>query len=430
MNYTECLAYLYDNLPMYQRIGAAAYKENLDNTIALMEHLKHPEKKFKSIHIAGTNGKGSVAHNLASIYQEAGFKTGLYTSPHLVDFRERIRINGEKITKKFVSDFVKKNRPFLDEVRPSFFEMTVAMAFSYFAHQKVDIAIIEVGMGGRLDSTNVITPQLSIITNIGYDHTQFLGNTLKDIAREKAGIIKENVPVVIGEIQPETAEVFIQIAKEKNAPIIFADEVLQTKKYKLMLKEDGFWLTFKVKTNDNVSRKYVTPLAGDYQINNFKTIFTACDVIGKTTLSDNDIRNGIENCVANTDFMGRWQVLQQRPLCIVDVAHNLSGMQYVAEQLVQIPHENLYFVLGMVSDKDITQILSLLPKHATYFFCKPDIPRGLDAEELQIKAEELGLNGKVYSSVKRAYTAAKRTARKNDLVFISGSTFTVAEVMD
>jgi dihydrofolate synthase/folylpolyglutamate synthase len=430
MNYTDCLAYLYDNLPMYQRIGAAAYKENLDNTIALMEHLKHPEKKFKSIHIAGTNGKGSVSHNLASIYQEAGFKTGLYTSPHLVDFRERIRVNGEQITKKFVGDFVKKNKSFLDELRPSFFEMTVAMAFSYFAQQKVDIAIIEVGMGGRLDSTNVITPQLSIITNIGYDHMQFLGNTLKDIAREKAGIIKENVPVVIGEILPETAEVFIQAAKEKNAPIIFADEVLQTRKHKLLLKEDGFWLTFKVKTNDNVSRKYVTQLAGDYQISNFKTIFTACDVIGKTILSDNDVKNGIENCIVNTNLMSRWQVLQQRPLCIVDVAHNLSGMQYVAEQLVQTPHENLYIVLGMVSDKDITQILSILPKQATYFFCKPDIPRGLDAGELQSKAEEFGLDGKVYSSVKRAYTAAKRTARKNDLVFVGGSTFTVAEVME
>ena len=429
MNYTECLTYLFDSLPMYQRIGGAAYKDNLDNTIALMGRLKNPHKKFQSIHIAGTNGKGSVAHNLASIYQEAGFKTGLYTSPHLRDFRERIRINGEKIPQKYVLEFTKKHKLFFDELKPSFFEMTVAMAFWYFAKKRVDIAIIEAGMGGRLDSTNVITPKLSIITNVSYDHTQFLGTTLRDIAREKGGIIKENTPVIIGEIQPETAEVFIQIAKEKNAPIIFADELLQTRKHKTSLKENGFWMTFISKTNDNLSRKFVTPLTGIYQLNNFKTLLAACGVVGKTIFTDNYIKEGIENCITNTGFMGRWQVLQQRPLCIADIAHNLSGMQYVVEQLMQTPHEKLFIVLGMVKDKDITQILSILPKTAFYCFCKANIPRALDQYELQSQAQEFGLKGKAYSSVKRAYNAARKTARKHDLVFVGGSAFTVGEVV-
>jgi len=429
MNYTECLAYLYNNLPMYQRVGAVAYKENLDNTIALMTYLRHPEKKFKSIHIAGTNGKGSVAHNLASIYQEAGFKTGLYTSPHLKDFRERIRVNGEKIQQKFVLAFVKKNKSFFDDLKPSFFEMTVAMAFWYFAKKQVDIAIVEVGMGGRLDSTNVITPQLSIITNIGYDHTQFLGNTLEDIAREKGGIIKEKVPVIIGETQPKTAEIFIQIAKEKNAPIIFADQLFQMRKEKCLLEEDGYWMTFSSKSNENVSRKYVTPLTGLYQLNNFRTIITACQLIGKETFTDGIIKDGIENCIANTGLMGRWQVLQHRPLCIVDVGHNAAGFQYIVEQLLQISHENLHIVLGMVNDKDTSQVLSLLPKQAQYYFCKANIPRGLDQHELQNAAKEFGLQGKAYSTVKRAYNAAKRTAKKYDLIFVGGSTFTVAEVI-
>jgi dihydrofolate synthase/folylpolyglutamate synthase len=414
---------------MYQRIGAAAYKENLDNTIALMEHLKNPEKKFKSIHIAGTNGKGSVAHNLASIYYEAGYKTGLYTSPHLKDFRERIRINGEKIPQRFILQFVKKNKSFLDELSPSFFEMTVAMAFWYFAKQQVDVAIIEVGMGGRLDSTNVITPQLSIITNIGYDHTQFLGNTLEDIAREKAGIIKENIPVVIGETQPKTAEIFLQTAKEMNAPIIFADQLFQMRKEKILLEKDGFNMTFSTKSNDNVSRKYITKLAGMYQLNNYRTIITACQQIGKEIFTDGIIKDGIENCVENTGFLGRWQVLRHRPLCIADVGHNVSGIQFNIEQLLQIPHEKLHIVFGTVNDKDITQILSILPKQAQYYFCKANIPRGLDQQKLADAASEFELNGKAYSSVKRAYNAARKTSRKNDLIFIGGSTFTVAEVV-
>ena len=429
MNYTECLAYLYNSLPMYQRIGGAAYKANLDNMIALMEHIKHPEKKFQSIHVAGTNGKGSVSHNLASIYQEAGFKTGLYTSPHLKDFRERIRINGEKIPQRFVLEFVKKYKSFFEELSPSFFEITVAMAYWYFAKQKVDIAIIETGMGGRLDSTNVITPQLSIITNVSLDHTQFLGNTFEEIAREKAGIIKEGVPVIIGETQPKSAGVFTKIAKEKNAPIVFADQLYQTRKEKTLLEKDGFWMTFNIKSNDNVTRRYVTPLTGLYQLNNFRTILTACRVVSTTNFSDGSIKDGITNCVTNTGLMGRWQVLQQQPLCIADIGHNEAAIQYIVEHLVQIPHDKLYIVLGFTDDKDVSQILSILPKNALYYFCKANIPRGLDAEILCEKAKELGLKGKAYSTVKRAYTAAKKTAKKTDLVFIGGSTFTVAEVV-
>ena len=429
MNYAECLDYLFNSLPMYQRIGGAAYKENLDNTIALMEHLKHPEKKFQSIHIAGTNGKGSVAHNLASIYYEAGFKTGLYTSPHLKDFRERIRVNGEKIPQRCVIEFVKKNQPVFEKLKPSFFEMTVAMAFWHFAKQKVDIAIIEVGMGGRLDSTNVITPQLSIITNISQDHTQFLGSTIEDIAREKAGIIKEGVPVIIGETQPKTAAIFIQTAKEKNAPIVFADQMFIMRKEKTLLEKDGFWMTFSTKTNDNIVRRYVTPLTGMYQLDNFRTLLTACQHIGKTKLSDGSIKDGITNCITNTGFAGRWQVLQQQPLCLADVGHNSAGIQHVVEQIPIIPHNKLHIIFGIVSDKDLTQILPLLPKHATYYFCKANIPRGLDQDELREKASEYELKGKSYSSVRRAYNAAKKVAKKYDLIFVGGSAFTVAEVL-
>ncbi|MDR1182699.1 MAG: bifunctional folylpolyglutamate synthase/dihydrofolate synthase, partial [Bacteroidales bacterium] len=334
MTYREAIEYLYNSLPVYQRIGAAAYKANLHNTIALMEHLDNPEKKFKSIHVAGTNGKGSVSHNLASIYQEAGYKTGLYTSPHLKDFRERIRINGEKIAKKFITDFTEQHKTFFEKIHPSFFEMTVGMAFLYFAEANVDIAIIETGMGGRLDSTNVIIPQLSIITNISYDHTQFLGNTLADIAREKAGIIKENIPVVIGETHPETACIFQQMATEKHAPVTFADQSFYLTEKETVLKQDGFWTTFNVKSDyDTGDKTFITPLSGAYQQHNFKTIFAACQCIGKETLSEQDVRNGIKNCIINTGFMGRWQVLQQDPLCIADTGHNPAGIKYVMEQI-------------------------------------------------------------------------------------------------
>ena len=432
-DYIECIEYLFNSLPMYQRIGAAAYKDNLDNTLALMQHLDNPQNKFQSIHVGGTNGKGSVSHNLASIYQQAGYKAGLYTSPHLRDFRERIRINGKKISPKFIFDFTTENKPFFEELKPSFFEMSVAMAFAYFAKHQVDIAIIEVGMGGRLDSTNVITPQLSIITNISYDHTQFLGNTLEDIAREKAGIIKENIPVIIGETQTETAEIFTQIAKEKNAPIFFADKLFQIEKSVTELGHRAFHTKFKVKYNAKSDKyhwgDYFTPLTGKCQLNNIKTVLTACQVLGKGTFLSRQIRDGIKNCIKNTGLMGRWQVLRKRPLCIVDTAHNAAGMKYVVEQIQEIEHDNLHIILGVVNDKDISEMLSILPKNARYYSCKAKIPRGLSAKELKKQAKEFGLYGTVYKSVINAYNSAKKRAEKSDLIFIGGSNFTVAEVL-
>jgi dihydrofolate synthase/folylpolyglutamate synthase len=430
MTYQECIDYLFDSLPVYQRTGAAAYKANLDNIIALMKHLGNPEKEFRSIHVAGTNGKGSVSHNLASIFQEAGYNTGLYTSPHLKDFRERIRINGIKVSKNFVIDFTESNQALFEQIRPSFFEMTVAMAFSYFARNEVDIAIIETGLGGRLDSTNIITPLLSIITNISHDHTQFLGNTLADIAREKGGVIKEKIPVLISETQPETAPVFKQIAEEKKAPILFADQLYQIEKIETVLKEDGFWMQYKI-TSDYIDKPktFITPLAGEYQLNNLRAVFATCQVISNRKMPETDIRKGIEKCVVNTELMGRWQVLHQHPLCILDTGHNFAGIKYVAEQLSQIQYKNLHFVISMVNDKDIMQILPLLPKDAKYYFCRANIPRGLDPYLLQEMAQEFDLYGKVYISVKGAFSAAKRNAGINDLVFVGCSTFTVAEVL-
>lgn len=430
MTYKECLDYLFNSLPVYQRIGAAAYKADLNNTIALMNYLDNPENKFKSIHVAGTNGKGSVSHNLASIFQEAGYKTGLYTSPHLKDFRERIRINGKKISKQFVIDFTLSNQSFFEQLKPSFFEMTVGMAFLYFAQQKVDIAIIEVGMGGRLDSTNVITPQLSIITNISYDHTQFLGNTLQDIAKEKAGIIKENIPVVIGETQPETEDVFRNMAKEKHAEIVFADQLFEIKEEKTILKDNQFWMNFKAKSNDEKQDKqYVTPLAGNYQLHNLKTILSACQCIGNDILSEQSIALGIKNCIQNTGLMGRWQVLQINPLCIADTGHNKAGITHICKQLKQLKYNKLHFVISMVNDKNIAEVLSMLPQDAIYYFCKANIPRGLDVDLLYLEALYAGLHGKTYRSVKGAFQAAKRHAQPDDLIFVGGSTFTVAEVV-
>ena len=430
MTYQECLDYLFNSLPVYQRIGAAAYKADLNNTIALMKHLDNPENKFKSIHVAGTNGKGSVSHNLASIFQEAGYKTGLYTSPHLKDFRERIRINGKKISKQFVIDFTQSNQSFFEQLHPSFFEMTVGMAFQYFAKQKVDIAIIEVGMGGRLDSTNVITPQLSIITNISYDHIQFLGSTLEDIAKEKAGIIKENIPVIIGETQKETENVSKGIAKEKHAEIIFADQLFDIKEEKTVLKNNQFWMTFKAKNKDSKRYKhYTTPLAGNYQLHNFKTILTACQCIGNDILPKKSIFLGIKNCIQNTALMGRWQVLQTHPLCIADTGHNKAGIIHICEQLKQLSYNKLHFVISMVNDKNVSEILSLLPKDAIYYFCKANIPRGLDANLLFEQAKKTGLEGNVYRSVKGAFQAAKNKAKPDDLIFVGGSTFTVAELV-
>lgn len=424
MNYSETLDYLFHSLPMFHRVGAAAYKANLDNTYQLMKLTNHPYQKFKSIHIAGTNGKGSVSHFLASVFQEMGLKTGLYTSPHLKDFRERIRINGEMIPETVVVDFVSRYKSDFDLIQPSFFEMTVAMAYEYFADEKVDIAIIETGLGGRLDSTNVITPLLSVITNIGLDHTQLLGDTLDKIAFEKAGIIKNRVPVVIGESGPITDIVFKQKALLENAPICFADNEYQPQ---ILAQDDPFQLSVSI---DNIVLN--SPLAGSYQAKNLATLYASIAMINRNfmfSIPPQIIQKGVANVIKNTHFFGRWQKLNEKPLAIADTGHNPHGLNYVLEQLAKLPFRNLHFVLGMVNDKDIHTVLSMLPQNATYYFCKANIPRGMDAEMLRVEALDFGLNGETYPSVSEAYASALKQASDQDVVFVGGSTFTVAEVV-
>lgn len=428
MTYNETLQYLFNSLPVYQRIGAAAYKTDLNNTIALMNAMGHPEKAFKSIHVAGTNGKGSVSHTLASIAMEQGYKTGLYTSPHLKDFRERIRINGNKISQKYVTDFVEKYKELFADIQPSFFEMTVALAFSYFAEQHIDLAVVEVGMGGRLDSTNIITPILSVITNISFDHTQFLGHTLPDIAKEKAGIIKPGIPVVIGETHPETKPVFEQVASEKQSPIYFADKEYQLLNANYKTIKHYFWLQADAEKKGDNTYHILSPLAGQCQEKNLKTILTACNAL-HNMFSRKSITQGIRNCISNTHLTGRWQMLQQNPTIIADTGHNEAGIQLICQQLQHMQYNQLHWVLGVVNDKDLAHILPLLPKNARYYFCKANIPRGKDARELQAEAAKYDLHGRVYAGVKQALKAAKRHALKNDVIFVGGSTFTVAEII-
>jgi dihydrofolate synthase/folylpolyglutamate synthase len=428
MTYQETLDWMFNKLPMYQRIGGAAYKADLNNTITLLQLLDNPHRKFKSIHVAGTNGKGSTAHMLASIFQEAGFKTGLYTSPHLRDFRERIRINGEMIPQENVVSFIERHQPEFEKIGLSFFEMTVGMAFDYFANEHVDIAIVEVGMGGRLDSTNLITPELSVITNIGLDHVQFLGDTLEKIAGEKAGIIKENIPVVIGETQDETHKVFEDKAHQCHSPIYFADQIFDCDKIHIesnVIQEYDIW-----KNNELYLEACEIPLMGNYQKKNLTTVACAIDLLReKFEISDEDIRDGIANVIRNTHLMGRWQILNDDPLTIADTGHNVDGIREVISQLNEMSYDKLHFVIGMVNDKDIDHVLQLLPHHCEYYFCKADIPRGLDAKILADKAFELGLRGKVYDSVRDAYQSAVNAARFDDVVFVGGSNFIVAEVV-
>lgn len=390
---------------MYQRVGDKAFKKDLTKTILFADHLENPHQKFKSVHVAGTNGKGSTSHMLASVLQEAGFKVGLYTSPHLKDFRERIKINGSIIEKKAVVNFIQKHQDFLKEQKLSFFEMTVGMAFHHFAEQQVDVAVIEVGMGGRLDSTNIIIPEVSVITNIGMDHTVHLGGTLEEIAREKAGIIKENVPVVIGEKQKETTSVFTAVAKKKNAEIIFAEDIR--------------------------FGKYNTDLQGDYQNKNIKSVLAVVKVLRQKgwSIPEECLKNGLNSVKLHTSLQGRWDILQQRPKVICDTAHNKDGLQMVFRQLKKEKFENLHFVIGVVDDKDLDKILPLFPKDAQYYFCRPNIPRGLAAEILAEKAEVFQLEGKVFDSVSKAYEEALDNALDEDLVFVGGSTFTVAEII-
>ncbi len=390
---------------MYQRIGAAAYKVDLSNTLKLMDYLKGPQYSFKSVHVAGTNGKGSTSHMLASIFQEAGYKTGLYTSPHLKDFRERIKINGELISKESVIDFVKNHQSFFEENQLSFFEMTVGLAFDYFRKEKVDIAIIEVGLGGRLDSTNVILPEVSVITNIGLDHTRFLGNTLEEIAFEKAGIIKPNTPVVIGETYPETKKVFQEVAIANSSSIIFV-EVERVEAYPI-------------------------DLLGEYQKKNCKTAIKTVDVLKEKEwkITEEALKKGLSKIVANTGLLGRWQILQENPKVICDTAHNKEGLELVLEQLQKESFNKLHIVLGVVDDKNLENILPLFPKDAAYYYCKPDVIRGFNQETLKKESLPYGLVGLAYLSVKEAYKAALINALEDDLIYIGGSTFVVAEIL-
>lgn len=414
MTYQETLDFMFAQLPMYHRIGAAAYKADIQPTIDMMSALGNPERKFKSIHVAGTNGKGSVSHFLASILQEAGYKVGLYTSPHLVDFRERVRINGEMIPQQAVVDFVDGHREMFDRLNLSFFEMTVGLAFDYFAKEKVDIAVIEVGMGGRLDSTNVITPLLSIITNIGLDHTQFLGHTLEAIAGEKAGIIKDHVPVVIGETQAETAPVFLRVAAGHEAPITFADSHYEV---------------------SDISR-YTEELTGEYQKKNIATVLEAVEVLKKTTsleMTAESLKRGLARVVTNTHLHGRWQTIGHNPLTICETAHNTPGIEAMLHSLDRTPFRKLHVVYGCVNDKDYLSILKLLkssfPADTRWYFSQPSVPRRKPVAELAVEARTIGIDARAYESVKSAIAAARESADPDDLVLVTGSIFLIADAL-
>lgn len=420
------------HLPMYHRIGAAAYKTELITTLALCKHLGNPQFHYKTIHIGGTNGKGSTSHFLASILQAAGYTVGLYTSPHLKDFRERIRFNGHLIPKSYVTRFISENQEIFEKLMPSFFEMTFALAIRYFSECKIDIGIFEVGMGGRLDSTNVISPELSVITNISYDHTFFLGNTLAEIASEKAGIIKKNIPVIIGETQQETAKIFIDKANDKQAILSFADKHFHVKKQITGSPSAENQVLLDIFTDNKLYLKNVEcPLTGRYQQKNLCTVMEAVRVLNSKgfIIEKKHIRKGIRNVTRSTGLAGRWQILRKKPLTICDTGHNEEGIKEVLFQIRQTPHKKLHFVIGMVNDKDIGRILSLLPKTAVYYFCKANIPRGLDPEELAKTALEKGLKGEVFPTVRKAYQQALSQAGEDDLVFVGGSTFVVAEIL-
>lgn len=403
MTYSETLDWMYAQLPMYQKQGKSAYHAKLDNIRALVDYLGHPEHKFPSIHVAGTNGKGSSSHLLASVLQEAGYRTGLYTSPHLKDFRERIRVDGIPVSEEEVVDFIREHQNFLEAQQLSFFELTVGMAFDYFAKCKVDIAVIEVGLGGRLDSTNIIRPEVSLITNIGMDHTDMLGDTIEAITREKGGIIKPGVPVVISEWQEQTASEFAHIAASMGAPISWASE---------KIKDD-----------------YPCGLLGKYQQRNVRGVIATLRLLRRFKIDEGAIRRGLQKVVRNTGLLGRWQIVQEKPRIIFDTAHNKEGLELTMAQLLEEPYENLHLVLGFVKDKDLRPILELLPSEAFYYFSQLQIPRGLDVDILAEKAAAQGIKGHVFSSVEEAFNAAKIAAGRDDVIYLGGSTFTVAEAL-
>jgi dihydrofolate synthase/folylpolyglutamate synthase len=403
MTYKETLQWMFAQLPMYQHLGPVALNAKLENIRAFAAHLGHPENQFRSIHVAGTNGKGSSSHMLASILQEAGYKTGLYTSPHLKDFRERIRLNGIPINKDEVVGFIGQHQPFMEKNQLSFFEMSVGMAFDFFASHAVDIAVVEVGLGGRLDATNIVTPEVALITNIGLDHTETLGDTLAKITREKAGIIKPGVPVVISETQPEVEAIFREIAFERNAPITFADQ--------------------------EIEQTFPSSLLGDYQFRNIKGVLAVLQKLEGFGVSESQIRSGLLKVTENTGLLGRWQMVRERPRVIFDTAHNREGLELTLAQLKYQPHDQLHFVLGFVKDKKLELILPLFPKHARYYFCRANIARGLDAEKVQYEAAKYGLSGAVYDSVPNALKAALAEASESDVIYLGGSTFTVADAL-
>jgi len=429
MTYKQTLDFLYSQLPAYHRIGKAAYKNNLDNSLALDNYFNHPHHNYLTIHVAGTNGKGSVSHMIASVLQEAGYRTGLYTSPHLKDFRERIKVNGEMIAENKVIAFVEDHQDIINSLKPSFFELTVALAFDHFAKSKVDIAVIEVGLGGRLDSTNIIQPVLSVITNIGHDHMDLLGDTIEKVASEKAGIIKKNIPVLISKSQPETKPVFIMRAAESHSVITFADE-----KYLCQLEEN---------TKPTGARKYLlrdclteqslegeTVLGGDYQAENIQAVFTAFETLKKVLMySEKNITDGIRNVVVNTSLKGRWQILKPEPLTICDTGHNKEGLEYVLKQIKRMTKTRLHIIIGFVNDKDLNSVLPLFPKDAIYYFTRASISRALNEEILRTEALKQGLTGECFSDVKSALAAAEKNAGPSDMIFIGGSTFIIAEVI-
>ncbi len=438
MTYQQTIDYLYQQLPMFTRVGASAFKKDLTNTVALCAALGNPHNQFPTIHVAGTNGKGSTAHLLAAVLQSLGLKTGLYVSPHYRDFRERIKINGEYVSKKYVKAFVAQNSALFEDIQPSFFEMTVAMAFDYFAKEGVDIAVIEVGLGGRLDSTNIISPMVSVITNISFDHMDMLGNTLPLIAAEKAGIIKPHTPVVIGEEQAETTVVFLQKAQACAAPIYFASQNFDVQLVESNLEFSIFEVKYKTVNQKEATFQLKAQLNGAYQAKNVATVLQTLDVL-KTlpfftaytegSLWTDAIQKGFEALKSLTNFIGRWQIIDREPTVLCDSAHNEGGLSLAMNQLKSLSFNHLHIVLGMVKDKDISKMLGLLPTDATYYFCKAHIPRGMPSENLKEQAAVFGLNGKAYPSVKKALATAKRRAKTDDLVYVGGSIFVVAEVI-
>lgn len=427
MTYSETINYLYNKLPMFSRIGSAAIKKDLTNTRLICEYLNNPHTKFKSIHIAGTNGKGSVSHMLASIFQTAGYKTGLYTSPHLYDFRERIKVNGEMIPQEFVISFVKKVKPIIEKIEPSFFEITVAMAFEFFAEEKVDIAVIETGLGGRLDSTNIILPELSVITNIGYDHMNILGNSLEEIAGEKAGIIKKGIPTVIGEKKKETGNVFVKMAEEKNAPLVFAEDFFDVTRLEVGIQH----LQLSVKNiTDKEDLQLTLDLPGIYQEKNIITVLTSIEFLKQKgwKIDEEDIYLALQNVKRLTGLHGRWEVVQTNPTVVLEVAHNEDGIIQMVRHIDHLNFDRLHIILGMVKDKEVNKVLSLLPKNASYYFTQAHIPRALDKERLQAQAQSFGLAGCVFDDVNLALKNALSNASPKDLIIVCGSIFLVAEV--